>query len=200
MDCTGYRELISARLDGEAGELEVHSLDDHLGRCVACRRYEQEASSLHRRFRVAAVGAVPDQTASILATISAPHSTFGNDMLRALLAGLGVAKIAAALGVLLGVIADGTTAHTGTELAAVDLAIGAGLLLAAWRPARSTGLVPVLAVLAVATLLGGITDLAAGRVTLGSEAFHLFDGVGAVLVWRLSLPYAHRRRRAPIAT
>jgi predicted anti-sigma-YlaC factor YlaD len=198
MDCTGYHELISARLDGEAGEVEGRALDDHLGHCAACRRYDSEASAMHRRLRIAEVPAVPDQTTRILATIAAPRPTFGNDMLRALLAGLGVAKIAAALGVFLAAVSGGAAIHTGTELAAVDLAIGAGLLLAAWRPAKATGLVPVLAVLAVATLVGGVADLAAGRVTLGSEAFHLFDAVGAFLVWRLSLPYADRRRGTPI--
>ena len=56
---------------------------------------------------------------------------------------------------------------------------------------RWTAWVPVLA---VATLVGGVADVAAGRVALGAEAFHLLDGVGAVLVWRLSAPYAQARR------
>ncbi len=193
MACNDFRELISASLDGETTDVERNTLGSHLSGCASCRDYEATASALHRQFRIAAVPAVPDLTAPILAAMATPAPTFRTDLLRALTAGLGVTKIATALGLFIAAFGS-TGVHSGTELAAVDLAIGVGFLLAAWKPERATGLVPVLAVLAIATLVGGAADVAAGRVAASTEAFHLLDGVGAVLVWRLSAPYARAKR------
>jgi predicted anti-sigma-YlaC factor YlaD len=39
MSCDGYREIASARLDGEATPEEVGSLERHLTGCAGCRRW-----------------------------------------------------------------------------------------------------------------------------------------------------------------
>jgi predicted anti-sigma-YlaC factor YlaD len=39
MDCDGYRQIASARLDGEASRDEVEALERHLAGCEDCRRW-----------------------------------------------------------------------------------------------------------------------------------------------------------------
>lgn len=66
------RESLSARLDGEAGEVPAARLDEHLAQCPACRRWSAEAAELARRTRLAPAPPVPDLTDHILASAPEP--------------------------------------------------------------------------------------------------------------------------------
>lgn len=52
-ECERARLWVSLRLDGELSELENASLRAHLGSCVACAGFQQEAAELTRDLRAA---------------------------------------------------------------------------------------------------------------------------------------------------
>jgi predicted anti-sigma-YlaC factor YlaD len=54
-DCMSARETASARLDGEASELDVARLDAHLSGCAECRIYAAEIGSIAVGLRAAAL-------------------------------------------------------------------------------------------------------------------------------------------------
>ncbi len=66
VECTIYREAISARLDGETLPLPEYQLESHLAQCVACRAWQRDAAELTRALRVRSVESIPDLTRSVL--------------------------------------------------------------------------------------------------------------------------------------
>ncbi|WP_432278651.1 zf-HC2 domain-containing protein [Nocardia carnea] len=66
------RESLSARLDGEAGQVPAARLDEHLLQCPACRRWSAESAELARRTRLAQGPPAPDLTDRILAFAPEP--------------------------------------------------------------------------------------------------------------------------------
>ncbi|MBN9797816.1 hypothetical protein DMP15_11120 [Pseudonocardia sp. UM4_GMWB1] len=74
MDCQGYREVLSARLDGEAGDDERAAAEDHLAGCASCRAFADGADRLGRLARVGPADPLPDLTDRVLAAlgVSAP--------------------------------------------------------------------------------------------------------------------------------
>ena len=71
MDCTLYREAVSARLDGETTGLASAALDEHLAICPACRVWADAAQRVTRRARVGLADPVPDLTDTIMASLVA---------------------------------------------------------------------------------------------------------------------------------
>lgn len=69
MQCTPYREAVSARLDGESPGLPAGELDAHLGACPGCAAWARQAELVTRRARLAPAPAVPDLTATVLAAL-----------------------------------------------------------------------------------------------------------------------------------
>ncbi len=197
MQCTDQRILMSARLDGETTTLEDEAVDAHLTQCAACRQHLVALESVTRRVGVGAVPEIPDQSAAIMAAMTRP-STLRTDVLRAVIAGIGFTKVASSLAVLFaGLSASGGT-HSGTDLAALDIAIGAVLLLVAWQPRRAAALAPVLALVAVAGVIAATAAIATGTDSLARELFHLVDIVAAALVWLLAAPQPGRRRTTAV--
>jgi hypothetical protein len=66
VNCEVCREALSARLDGEAEPAAPAAVDEHLGRCPACRRWQTEAMTLTRALRVRQVVDTPDLVATVL--------------------------------------------------------------------------------------------------------------------------------------
>jgi predicted anti-sigma-YlaC factor YlaD len=192
MRCTTCQDALSARLDGEDIGVSLDDLDDHVGSCAACRRFSLDITDVHRIVRVRAAEPVPDLTASILAAASA-----GADETRPAAVGdgyrgwiryglvvIGLTMVALAVPSL--VLHDtGNAIHLTRELSAWDAAFGAGLLFAAWQPGRARGLLPMAAVLAGAQLLGSAIDVMSGRSLVMSEAHHVLQLVGVLLLWLL---------------
>jgi predicted anti-sigma-YlaC factor YlaD len=58
-DCMRAREALSARLDGELGELDALRLDQHLEGCSECAGFAIEAAGLARALRAAALDPAP---------------------------------------------------------------------------------------------------------------------------------------------
>jgi predicted anti-sigma-YlaC factor YlaD len=199
MRCEECREAVSARLDGELTELGAAGLDVHLLACAECRAFERSAIELHRSLRVRPAEPVPDLTSAILAKAPRPDRTPAavapaREWPRYALLAVALTQLIIALPALLGA-ASSTTAHASRELSSWDVALGIGLLVAAWQPRRAAGLLPFAAALAAALAVTAVLDAAGGRVPIAREAHHVLDIAGLVVLWVLArTPHAPRTR------
>jgi predicted anti-sigma-YlaC factor YlaD len=185
--CSPVREAISAHLDDEPAAVDAAEVARHLDGCAACQRFEAALPRINRRVTVGAADAVPDLTAPIIVALAADREAVGDRRvrdLRVLVALAGAVHLALALPVLVGLA--GPLAHVGRDLAAFELALGAGLLFAAWQPRRAAGVLPVAAVAAVIATVAGLVDLAAGQATVLGELTHLTELIGVVALWALT--------------
>lgn len=196
VNCADCREAVSAALDGEDHPVERTSIDTHIGRCASCREFVDRAALITRFARTGVARPGPDLVDAVLAAAPPVGRPRRTDVLRALLAMVGVGQLALAVnGVLAARTGDGhhadglggaSLAHFAHESSAWNLALATGFLYAAWRTARSAGLVPVLAsfvgVLGVLSLL----DLAAGRVDPERLVSHGLVVAGLVLMVALT--------------
>lgn len=69
MDCTRCREVVSARLDGEASRAEQAAADAHLRDCAPCHQAADRAARVTRRVRIAPAEAGPDLVDTVLARV-----------------------------------------------------------------------------------------------------------------------------------
>jgi predicted anti-sigma-YlaC factor YlaD len=218
MECTTYREAISAAMDGEDPGYQHAEVAAHLAACPACRAWAEVAGSVTRRARVGVADVVPDLTASILAGVQdRSHPPQAGRRLGppaglerrpggspAVVARLGLLMVAAAqllLAVppLLGRDA-GASIHVAHEQGSWDLALAVGLLVVVVQPRRAATLLAVMAALAGGLALTMAVDIAAGRTNAAAEAPHGLAFLGLGLLWLLSREvHPAAPRRAPLA-
>lgn len=187
--CRAVREALSARVDGEGHPLPDAEVARHLDVCVGCTDHLDDVLALGRRLRVGGAVEVPDLTAPILVALADDRAAMARGWttrLRGLVAAAGVVQLVLALPALLELV--GPDVHLGRDLAALQLALGVGFLVAAWQPSRTAGLLPVASVVVVVTLVTGSVDVATGTASLAAEAGHLSEIAGVVALWAL-----HRR-------
>lgn len=192
--CAPVRESISALVDGEDAPLGGAAVDRHLDVCTSCAAHAAGVERIHRSVRVTGAADVPDLTADVLVAVTqATRRRAGRRVreLRGLVALAGVVQLVLALPFLLGLA--GPDLHVGRDLGALQLALGVGLLVAAWQPWRAAGVLPIVAVVAGITVVAGAVDVAAGAATLAGELVHLSEIVGVAALWSL-------RRRDPVGT
>ncbi|MGH9004957.1 MAG: zf-HC2 domain-containing protein, partial [Acidimicrobiia bacterium] len=148
MECDSYRHAISARLDGEATDLDAATLAGHLATCSACRNWEADVVSLTRSVRVASADPIPDLTPAILAAIGREpvSSRLDPTALRWGLAAVAGVQLVIALSTM-AFGTNGVTGHLTREVGSFDLALAVGFLFAAWRPARAIGMLPLVGAL-----------------------------------------------------
>jgi predicted anti-sigma-YlaC factor YlaD len=200
MRCEECRESVSARLDGEVNELGSDAIDVHLLGCTECREFERSAIALHRSLRVRPAEPVPDLTAAILAKVPAAETLKGQaattrEWPRYALLTVALTQLIVAVPKLLDA-AGGSTGHVTRELSSWDIALGIGLLLAAWQPRRAAGLLPFAAALAAALAVTAVLDVAGGRVPVAGEAHHVLDLAGLIVLWVLArTPQTSQGRR-----
>ena len=198
MDCSSYRDLISARLDDELTALEAEALDAHLHHCPGCSSFAARAAALVPIVRVRAADPVPDLVAPILAAAKAPKRDAIRDGARLMLAWVAIVELAFALPALVLGDSSGATSHVARHLGSFDVAIAAGLLYAAWRPHRALALIPVALVLTGCVIVTATFDLTDGSTSSGLEAHHLVDLVGFALLWIVAgRPLPGRRALRP---
>lgn len=172
--CARARDALSARLDGEDDDADRTLLEAHLPRCADCRGHAERLAAATRQVRLAAPAEVPDLSAAIVRTAgdrlagraAVRHERLGQ--LRTVLSLAGLVQVVLAIGSL---AASG--AHSGRDLAALELALGASFLLAATRPHLAGGLVPVIGLVTLASVATVVVEVAAGGVSLLSELTHL---------------------------
>ena len=92
----------------------------------------------------------------------------------------------------------GLPVHTARHLGSFGAALGIGLLVAAFRPERVAGLLPLATALVVCLLLTSILDVTTAHVAPSSELNHATEVVGLVSLWLLSRvhPRTDRELRA----
>jgi predicted anti-sigma-YlaC factor YlaD len=208
MDCTDARTAISARLDGEEPSTVAPVLDAHLGSCADCRAFEATTTAMHRRLRLRPAEPVPDLSTSIVAAIGPTIDDSRVSGLRAGLAAVAFVQILIALPALLLGEDAGLPAHTARHLGSFAVALGIGFLVAAWRPDRVGGVLPLTAALVLCLLLASGIDLASSRTdALDELAGHATELVGLGLLWLLaretgasSLLWTRRHAGGPVAS
>lgn len=199
MECSEVRLAVSARLDGEAVGVDEVDVDRHLGVCTACRSFAGDAARLARQWRLSVAEPVPDLTPRVLASLAAVDGGPNvGGALRLALAGVGVAQAVLALPELLGDDA-GVPTHAARHLGSFAVALAVGFLVAAWRPGRFSGLLPLSAALVACLLLTGILDLASGRTGVAAESTHVPEVVGLGLLWAVERVCRDERRARRVA-
>jgi predicted anti-sigma-YlaC factor YlaD len=204
MRCELVRTALSARLDGEDPPLATGVVDDHLAGCPDCRHWLLAAERLTRAVRVQAIE-VPDLTARILAAareqaaLPAPRRTprVGARPLRWGLGLLATLQLILAVPDLLGVA--GHEAHAGREVAAFDVALAVGLLIAAFYPEQARVFAPVVATLVGCFAMISVVDVVQGLVTPGRIAVHAIAvaQAGLLLLLARATPPAVTPRERP---
>ncbi|MCZ2813271.1 zf-HC2 domain-containing protein [Modestobacter sp. VKM Ac-2979] len=193
MSCAACREAVSADLDGESPGAPQTWVDEHLGRCPACRGWAEAAAEVTRRARLTPVAAVPDVTAAVLGRLpavqpAARSRAWLDGALRLALLAVGAGQLAVSLPALLG--AGGAAAapvHLAHETGAWNLGLAACFLGVAVLPRLAAGALPFL--LPFTAVLAWVTvgDLGTGHVHPGRAVGHLLLLGGAVLVSWLAL-------------
>lgn len=194
MDCTAARELLSAQLDGETSDHESGRANDHLGRCVDCRRWWSDVGIVTRHLRVRSAETMPDLAAQVLSRVSPPRPGAG-EWIRYALAVVAATDLLMSLpGLLIG--EGAASVHDARHLGSFGVAMAVGMLYVARRPTQAWGILPIVAALAVTMCVTAGIDLALGRVGTLDEAHHLLGASGLVLVWMLAgHPLPQRRKR-----
>ncbi|WP_083666198.1 hypothetical protein [Saccharomonospora sp. CUA-673] len=197
MDCTNYRDALSARLDGEdehrdpvaptgaTGAGDTAAVDRHLASCGSCRDWWDHSNRLRRMMRLTPAPDVPDLTDRITAVAVPPRREHWG--LRIPLAVVGLLQSGLGLSQLLGSpdghgAVSGMAAHLGHESAAWNLAIGFALLWAALRPHATTGLLPLLTVFTGVLGVVSVVDLIGGAATAGRVLSHGIVVAGVCLL------------------
>lgn len=198
MGCDAYRELLSARMDGEATPSEIAASEAHLAACGECRRWYERAARVNRLARVGPATNGPDVVDAVLAAAPGRGRARLAGLLWLLLGVLGAAQVS--LGVLQAVaaaVADtgdhptvggATIGHLWHESAAWNVAVGAAFLWMAGRRSRPAGMIPILTAFVLGLALLSAGDLAADRVGAPRLASHGLVVAGYVVVLMLSRP------------
>jgi predicted anti-sigma-YlaC factor YlaD len=193
VDCLTCRESLSARLDGEAEPAPADQVDAHLAECGACRAWQHRCEELNRTLRVRPAVPVPDLGEVILADAPSIEPAQGW-WVRGALVCVAVAQVTLALSQLVGMgntathvahdAAPPIASHLFNESTAWNLALGIGMLWAAFRPRAASGLVPVLTGFVVVLFAYSAHDLVTGAAPVSRVLGHglLVLGLGLMIV------------------
>lgn len=195
MNCDIAREALSARLDGEPPMCPPEALEEHLAGCVACREWQEAARVVTRRVRLTPAPDIRDRTDEILAAVFADQAGERLEQPRrgrvARLARAGLVAAALAQFVIIvpaftGHAGVGIPPHASRELGAFNLALAAGFLAAAVRPALARGMTLLVGTATAALLLVALVDSSVGDTTVVAEAPHLIALAGWLLLYGLA--------------
>lgn len=182
--CASVRETLSAWLDGEDGTVSEVTATDHLATCADCRGYQVALADVGRRLRVQPAMAVPDLSDRILVAVADRRARdYRARAARSLVGLVGVAQLALALPLLLGLVEPDL--HLARHLGALELGIGVGLLVAALQPRRAAGVLPIAAVIATVSVVSAALEVQRGHTTLLAESVHLLEVAAVVGLWLL---------------
>jgi predicted anti-sigma-YlaC factor YlaD len=197
MQCPGFREAASARLDGESPGMPVAELDAHLAGCRACSTWLADAAVVTRRARLAPAPQVPDLTAAVLAALpprlpggaAAARSRLVTSAVRLALLAVGAAQALLAWPALVtGTAAMSAPVHMAHETGAWNLAAGAAFLAVGAAPRLAAGALPFLGTFVVLLTVLTARDLSGAHVHADRAVAHLLLLAGVALVataaWR----------------
>ncbi len=190
-------------VDGEEFGVAPDLVDRHLVACDSCGRFRAALSTTAPDRLMDRLDAPSGLTARIVWRLrreglvgwSAPRSlrsTHGSGGIwRVGLVAFAVGQLLAAGSALLG-RGDTATLHASHDLGAVELALGASFLLAAFRPHLAAGFVPVLGAVVVCLTLVAVVDVTTGGIPASSEVPHLVDALALLMLAAVA-----RRHPAP---
>lgn len=185
LSCSDARVLISASTDGELRSDEHQILDAHLESCPACRVHADQVASLTRTVRLRSAQLERDFLERLMSR-SRPARLGRGGWLRPVLVWCGLVVAALSVRPLVWAEADGAPIHVARHLGASSLALAVGLLYAAWRPHRAFGLLPFVGALLGTTVLTTLLDTLDGSRSPLSEAVHLVEMAGLVILWMVA--------------
>lgn len=204
MDCATAREAISALADGEDPGADPSTVDEHLAACGDCRRWQDAAHDVTRRARLGVAYPAATRTHDAVAAVPIPRWARPQGRLVILarlgLAGAAIGQLALTVPFLVAGHDHGAPQHVAHEMGALDAALGAGFLVAAWRPARALGMRTLVGVASVLLIVTAVIDLVAGRTSAGDEAPHLLAVAGWLMIRYLAVrtpPAAAARNARP---
>lgn len=176
VDCLTCREALSARIDGEDEPVDATLTDQHLASCAACRSWQARVEQTNRAMRIRQAVPAPDLSAAILGMAVPPQRPQGWWARIALIV-VATAQLTLALSQVVGVQAaiavdPHNHGHLLNESTAWNLALGIGLLWAAFRSRVTSGLIPVLAGFVLVLVPYAVHDLVNGAVTASRVAGH----------------------------
>lgn len=181
------REAISADLDGEELPVRREVLERHLGGCAACREFQAAAGVVDRGTRLGSAPAVPDLTSRVMFAIARERSepVYATQGLRLGLATIALVQLSLSLPALLFGSDAGISVHQARHLGSFGVALAVGLLVAAWRPERISGLLPLMTALVICLVGSAIVDVATGYAAATSELTHVVEVLGLLNLWLL---------------
>lgn len=160
----------------------------HVSECAACRSWEGAAVALARRTRLAPVGGAGDLdvAAAVMARVGRPpRARWTREQVVLLM--LGLVQLVLALPDL---VVSGHV-HAAREVGALEVSLALGFLIAAARPARAWGMVPLVVAVVAGLLATSAVDVLDGHADVARESAHLLAVAGGVCLWSLA------RRPAP---
>jgi predicted anti-sigma-YlaC factor YlaD len=186
MKCSRVQTAISADLDGETLPIPREEVARHLSQCPACRQFQAAAVTLQRRTRVRPAPPVPDLTSRVLSTITAEPRPGATQGLRLGVALIGLLQLGLSLPALLLGSDAGLPVHTARHLGSFGVALAVGLLVAAWRPERIAGLLPLATALVVCLVGSSIVNVTTGHASAAGELGHAVEVIGLLGLWLLA--------------
>ncbi|MEP7112006.1 MAG: zf-HC2 domain-containing protein [Ilumatobacteraceae bacterium] len=192
MDCSRWRDALSAMADGESADIDERLVAAHVSRCPGCQSYKQMIESSPSFARISDSTEMPDLSTTISKLNAAADRAAHWNVLRIVLAIVSVQVIAFALPALVLGEENGVATHSARHLGAFGVSYGVALMVVVVRPARARSILPVALVLAGAQVLGAVVDLATGRIPLVGEARHLPQIISVFLIWFLAVPSRRR--------
>lgn len=184
-DCATSRDLVSALADDELSARHAARLDRHLEACPDCAAYAARVAAMARAARVRAAHVDPALVEAVMER-SRPARLGRGGWIRPALAWVGVLIAVQSVSPLVFGELDGTPTHVARHVGASTLALAIGLLYAAWRPHRAFGLLPFVAALFGAMLVGAVFDTVSGDRSALSEFVHAAEMVGMILLWMIA--------------
>jgi predicted anti-sigma-YlaC factor YlaD len=183
--CLDARVLISAAADDELRGDELRALELHLEGCPECQARADAVAKLTRSIRLRSA-ALEGEFVRRVVSRSRPARLGRGGWLRPALAWLGIViAIESTRPLVFGEI-DGTPTHIARHLGASGLALAIGMIYAAWRPHRAFGLLPLVTALLATTLLSTLLDTVDGDRSVLSEAYHVLELAGLVVLWMVA--------------
>ena len=195
MDCSRWRDALSAMADGEPAGIDERLVAAHVARCPGCRAYSEMLRSTANVVSLPAPQADPLDLSKRISRLNAAADRAAHwSVLRIVLAVVAVQVIAFALPALVLGEEQDTATHAARHLGAFGVAYGVALMVVVIRPARARSILPLALVLAGAQVIAAVVDLASGRIPIVGEAQHLPQIISVFLIWLLAVPSPRRGR------
>ncbi|MEA3185200.1 MAG: hypothetical protein QOJ74_1677 [Ilumatobacteraceae bacterium] len=193
MECSRWRDALSAMADGEQADIDARLVAAHLARCPSCRSYKAMVEATAEVVSLPqSIAEMPDLSQKISRLNAAADRAAHWSILRIVLAVVAVQVIAFALPALVLGEEHDTATHAARHLGAFGVAYGVALMVVVVRPARARSILPVALVLAGAQVIAAVVDLTSGRIPIVGEARHLPQVISVLLIWLLAVPSPRR--------